>query len=476
MSSDVTSANSRSVAKAVGHNQVARLLGGWASGDGALHVQLASRLRELVREGALPAGTRLPSERAMAQALNVSRNTVGVAFDQLRAEALLSSRRGDGTYVTLAGQYMYARGDDRLHSFLSAPAEHEPIDLRSAALRGLGLVADELAELPRADLDELVGTHGYIPRGLPALRGEVARYYTDIGLPTTAAQVLITSGAQQALRLAAATLLEPGATVLIEEPSFRGAIEVLRAAGARLVPVPSGACGIDITMLKDAIARHRPRLLLVQSTVQNPTGSVLGTAARRAISQCGVPVLDDASTADTLVDGPIPGPLAAFGGPVITIGSASKSFWGGLRVGWIRADPQAIDALASVKGVEDLGTSVIAQMMTARLLRRIDTARSQRAIQLGQARADALRAVAELFPEWQPQLPAGGASLWVRLPSACATALTQRGERCGVSVLPGPVFSSREGLDDHVRIGFAAPISQVTAGLHRLAEAWRHFR
>jgi DNA-binding transcriptional MocR family regulator len=362
---------------------------------------------------------------------------------------------------------------------LTEPGRAEPrIDLRSAALPGLDLVTAEIDRLSGADLRDLVGTHGYLPAGLPTLRQAVAGYYADLGLPTTEDQIVITSGAQQALRLVATALLEPGAPVLIEEPSFRGAIEVLRAAGARLIPVPSGPAGIDVAALRAGVRAYRPVLVLIQSTVHNPTGSVLGASGRQALSDLGVPVLDDATLYDTLVDepaGPAPRPTAAYGGPVIMLGSASKSFWGGLRVGWLRADPATAATLTSVKGGEDLGTSVLAQLVTARLLPAIGLARERRRAELGRARDTVTAAVAELFPQWRFECPAGGASLWVRLPASGATAFAQAADRAGVSLLPGPTFSCADGLDDHLRISFAPPRPDVLCGLHRLAAAWQAF-
>ncbi|HEY2519361.1 MAG TPA: PLP-dependent aminotransferase family protein [Streptosporangiaceae bacterium] len=475
-------ANSRPVAAVIGRHQLARLLEGWGAGDGALHTRLTGRLRALVRSGLLPAGTRLPSERILADALNVSRNTVGAAFDELRGEGIFSSRRGDGTYVSLAGRHTLSRGDDRLRSFLPPPAligaeGQEPrIDLRSAALPGLDLVTAEIDRLSGADLKDLVGTHGYLPAGLPALREAVSGYYTDLGLPTTEDQVVITSGAQQALRLVATALLEPGSAVLIEEPSFRGAIEVLRSAGARLIAVPSGPRGIDVAALRAAVRAYRPALVVIQSTVHNPTGSVLDESGRQALAGLDVPVLDDATLYDTLVDPPLAKPTAAYGsGPVITIGSASKSFWGGLRVGWLRADPATVAALTSVKGGEDLGTSVLAQQVTARLLPCVEVARDRRRATLGAARDTVTAAMTDLLPQWRFDRPAGGASLWVRLPLPGATAFAQAADRAGVALLPGPTFSCADGLDDHLRISFAPPLPEVLAGLRRVAAAWQAF-
>jgi DNA-binding transcriptional MocR family regulator len=472
-------ANSMPVANVLGRNHLVRMLNGWAAtGRGALHGQLAERVRHLVNTGELPAGVRLPSERALADGIGVSRNTVGAAFDELRGEGVLVSRQGDGTYVSAAGRNGSVRGDDRLRSFVLSDLAGGLIDLRSAALPGLDLVADELDQMDRGAIGDLLCSHGYVPGGLPGLRQAVACYYRELGLPTQPGQVLVTSGAQQALRLVATALLEPGDFVVIEEPAFRGAIEVLRACGARLVPVPTGAGGVDVDALGSTVRRIRPALVVLQSASHNPTGAVLDESARAAIAQLaqrtGTPVLDDAAVTDALIDAPLPRPMAAFGGPIITVGSASKSFWGGLRVGWLRATPDMVGQLTPVKGAEDLGTSLVAQVLTTRLLGRIDEARAERRTTLGAARQAVLAKLAQDLPDWRPLPPAGGASLWVQLPGCGATALAERAARAGVNILAGPTFSCRDRLDDHLRIAFAMPLDHVLAGIDRLATAAQH--
>jgi DNA-binding transcriptional MocR family regulator len=458
-------------------HQMVRLMGDWGSGDGPLHTQLATHLRTLVVSGKLAAGVRLPSERALAEALDVSRNTVGAAFDELRGDGILTSRRGDGTYISSARQFLGVRGDDRFESFLATAAGVGPsIDLRSAAMPGLRLVVDA-ASIVGPELAPLVDSHGYLPEGLPALRVEVAGYYSSIGLPTTPDQILITSGAQQAMRMAAVSMLEPGSVALVEEPSFRGVIEVLRAAGARLEPIRRGPYGIESSELVAAVRRSKPRLLVMQSTVHNPTGTVINPGWRRQLAvtaaSLGLTVLDDTTLADAMIDGPPATPMAAWGSTVITVGSVSKSFWGGLRVGWLRADPATVSSLATIKAGEDLGTSLLAQVATARLLPRIEEARAERRQVLGAAREVVLTALRELLPGWDPVVPVGGASLWVRLPVPVATSLVQRAERLGLQLLPGPTFSCVDAFDDHLRIGFAADHDQLLAGVKVLAEAWR---
>lgn len=463
---------------AVGANRLVRLLGDWQQGEGSLHGELAAQVRTLIRSGALPAGSRLPSERALGAALSVSRNTVTKALDELRADGLLSSRRGDGTYVSFTRRRAASRGDDRLRSFVGEQQVHDRIDLRSAALPGLPMVADEFDSIDGSRTRELVAGHGYIPAGLAELRLAVADYYSELGLPTTPEHILITSGAQQALRLAAAAFISPGATVLVEEPTFRGAIESLKALGARLVGVPSGPDGIDVDHLARQITALSPVLIVIQSTVHNPTGSVLDRLRRSRVASLAtrhnVPIIDDATLADTIIDGDRrPIPLAAGSELIMTVGSMSKSFWGGLRVGWLRAHPDLVAELAAVKGGEDLGTSVLAQIVAARLLGRIERARDERLRMLTEQRRLALDAIADLLPEWMPQVPAGGGSLWIRLPEARATALAQRSERQGVRLLPGPTFSVDDRLDDHVRISYANDPDLTREGIERLASTWQ---
>lgn len=457
--------------------RLVRLMGDWCLGDGVLHAQLADQLRRLVVQGKLATGIRLPSERSLAVALGVSRNTVAAAFDQLRGDGILTSRRGDGTYVSSARQHVSARGDDRLQSFMPTQDPSTRIDLRSAALPGLPLVVEEMQRSLTEHLQPLVASHGYLPSGLPALKEEVAHYYSQSGLATTADQIVITTGAQQAMRIAAVSMLEPGSIVLVEEPSFRGAIEMLRATGASLMPIERGPLGIDLDTFREAVARYKPALLVLQSTVHNPTGGVMDVARRRRLAveaeAMGLPILDDTAMADALIDGPQPTPMAAFGTTVLTVGSVSKSFWGGLRVGWLRVDRRMAPSMASIKAGEDLGTSLLAQVVTARLLPRIDEARAERRVSLTQKRAVALTGVADLLPEWHPVVPLGGASLWVELPVPASVLVAQYAQRLGVQVLPGTTFSCVDGLDSYLRISIANASSELLIGLELLARAWR---
>lgn len=462
----------------IGHHTLARLLAGWSSRPGPMVSRLSSALAALIHDGRLPAGTRLPSERALAAALGVSRNTVAAAFDELRADGVLISRRGAGTFVSRGGRGARASGDERLADYAIAPTGHGvAIDLRSAALPGLDLVNEAIAALNLDEIRPLVSSHGYMPRGMGELRAAVADYYTALGLPTSADEILITSGAQQGLRLAMHALLEPGATVLVEDPSFRGVLDILRAAGARVEPGVPRSQPLNDAAMRAAIAEYRPALIMVQSVVHNPIGTAMTPAEKRGLAsiseELNIPVVDDVALLDTFIGDRPPRPLAAYGGKTITVGSASKSFWGGLRIGWVRAHPRLISRLASLKAGDDLGTSVIPQLVTQHLLSRIDEARQARNDFLEEARDGCLRAVRKHLQGWEFIEPTGGASLWVRLPYGSATTFAQLAEREGVLLFAGPVFSAAHEQDDHIRIAYSGPADRVLAGVEAIARAWR---
>ncbi|MBA2604790.1 MAG: PLP-dependent aminotransferase family protein [Acidobacteria bacterium] len=458
----------------------ARLLEGWSRAYGPLSIRLADAIREHIRSGQLPAGARLPSERDVAKSLGIARTTVSAVFDALRLEGLLVSRTGVGTFVTAAGRHATARGDDRLGSF-AHEENHARFDLRSAALPAVPLVREMLALQYSDEFADVLKTHGYIPSGLGILRSAIADYYQAVGLATHPNQILVTSGAQQAIRIVAHTLVERGDAVILEEPTYRGAIEVMRSAGARLTGVPSDVQGISSDALADCVRRQKPALVVLQSTVHNPTGSVLPEQTRVAIAELSarakVTIVDHLVCMDALIDGTIPRPLAAYGGHVLTIGSASKAFWGGLRVGWIRGDPDLITHFTAVKSAEDLGTSVPAQLTTARLLYRIDEARAYRRATLGAARELVVRSLADRLPDWRPLPPAGGASMWIGLPNGfSSTTLAERAGRAGVDLLPGTTFSSENRLDGWLRVAFAGSAEAVEAGIQRLSEVWQAIR
>ena len=211
--------------------ELSRLLGVWTDADERLPDALARTISELVDHGFVPAGSTLPPQRELAQVLGVARGTVASALAMLEAGGYVVSTRGSGTRVRSGRVSAEHRAGGRLFSFTNAP--RDVIDLSSGALPA-SAVTREVLSASLDGLDPYLETDGYFPAGLPVLRQAIAEHLTRDGVPTRPAEVLVTSGAQQAPSLAIRGLLDPGDLVLTEDPSYRGALCALRAHGVRL--------------------------------------------------------------------------------------------------------------------------------------------------------------------------------------------------------------------------------------------------
>ncbi|WP_020665910.1 PLP-dependent aminotransferase family protein [Amycolatopsis nigrescens] len=452
-------------------------LGRWSSGRGPLYLLLAARLRRLIDDGELPPGTALPPDRVLAAALAVGRGTVVAAYDLLSQESRIVRRQGSGTRVAGAA----ATGPDTSDSPSTPVFLHllEPPDdvlvLACAAPR----CPPEVAEAYSRVLPELAATGddiGYHPSGTHRLRLAVAEHYAARGVPTEPAQILVTNGAQQALSLLARAFVRPGDQVLVEAPTYPGALEAFREEAAVLRGLPVGLTGFEA-----ALREHRPALAYLIPSFQNPTGSVLPALLRRrlaaAATAAGVPLIDDEVLAGLGFPGQeTPPPLAVYGDSVLSVGSLSKLVWGGLRVGWVRAPVPVVARLARLRAVHDLGGDLPAQLVAAELLPRLAELLERRAVRR-QAGHDHLRAeLARLLPDWEvPPVP-GGQTLWVRLPHGDGTSFAQAALRHRVAVLPGTGLDVTGGSTAYLRLPFLLPQEELTTAVSRLAGAWQDYR
>jgi DNA-binding transcriptional MocR family regulator len=467
---------------------IGAILSSWASGDRPLYEQLAEALRRAIVARDLPPGCRLPAERELARLLAISRTTVAGAYEALKADGWLESRQGSGTRVRadLTGRdsTMVAGGAiPRLAPFWGPAADRDVINLTRSGFRGFDDFPRGAIQLPADELAALIdGSVGYDPNGLPELRVEVARWMTVNGLPTTPDEILITTGAQQAISLLAALYVPNDDPVILENPTFYGAIDAFRGVGARLLPVPLGSHGVDVSELAEIVERRHPALAYLTLSYHNPTGTVASEGVRRElaalVASTGLVVIDDLELAAHVIDAPPPPPLARYLNDehIISIGSMSKLFWAGLRVGWVRAAPVVLARLSRIKMVADLGSSLPSQLIAARLLRSGEAIAAARREQLRSRRSTLEAAVAEHVPDWTYVRPTGGVYLWLRLPD-CRDAFefAQVAARHGVVITPGNGMSADGSFPDYVRIPFVEQPETIRLGIERLGEAWRTF-
>jgi DNA-binding transcriptional MocR family regulator len=447
---------------------LAGLLAGWnATTGGPAYSLLADRIRLLVLDGRIALGTRLPAERELAAQLGLSRTTVSAAYGSLRETGYLTSVRGSGSVarMPLAG------------SLPQDPHQPELLDFSKATLPASPAVA-RAAETAAAQLPAYLGDSGFDPVGIRALREGLARRYTERGLPTDADQIMITVGAQHAIALIARTLLSRGDRALIENPTYPHGLEALRGAGARLVPVSvTTDSGWDENGIEQAIQRSSPALGYLMPDHHNPAGVSMPPEQRERVlalaERHGTALIADETMGELGFGGaPEHPPFAAFGRS-LTIGSVGKSVWGGLRLGWIRADRPTIQRLVRARFAGDLGTPILEQLIVTALLPDYQALLEQRRALLKQGHDFLVRELRTRFPEWEVPTAEGGLTLWVNLGTPVSSQLTLAARNEGLTLAAGPRFGLDGAFERFLRIPFSYPQDQTLRAVDALQRAWQ---
>ncbi|PBC86957.1 MULTISPECIES: PLP-dependent aminotransferase family protein [unclassified Streptomyces] len=460
--------------RTLGSRQLAAMLPDPAEARPAYR-HLARAIGALILDGRIALHVRLPAERELATALHTSRATVTAAYDLLRESGYAHSRQGSGTWTALPE----GRAPSGIARLLGP--QDTAIDLASAA-PGLPEQAllDALTQVtPR--LAEHAHTPGYHPYGLPELRAAVAERFTRRGLATMPEQILVTAGAQHALTLVLGLLCRPGDRVMVENPSYPNALEAMRRARLRTLSVPVTDTGWDIEITESTFRQAIPQLAYLLPDFHNPTGCLMPDEERvrilRAAERSGAWLVVDETLADLALDVPAPPPFASRATPggagqVITIGSMSKTHWGGLRMGWVRAPARLVTELAGQRVATDMGGSVLDQLLAVPLLARAGELLPARLEQLRRQRAALAAALAEHLPQWTWQLPPGGLSLWVDLGAPLASALAERALDYGVRIEGGAYFGADPGLfEQRLRIPYTTSPETLREAVHRMAAA-----
>ncbi|MCI0337787.1 MAG: PLP-dependent aminotransferase family protein [Acidobacteria bacterium] len=467
-----------------------------------LYAQIATQVREMISRGALKMGDRLPANRELAKSLGVNRSTVTTAYDELMADGLISSRVGSGTYVSAvpaSGSRSAERelrrpspmpwgallADQKRDKWLSGmteaivrkdtvslayalpAAELFPVDdFRRSVDRVLRREARGLLQLGTSD--------GYAP-----LQQYLASYMAHLGVAVEPGEILITNGCQQSLDLIRQILVRPGEEVVLENPTYPGAISVFCGQQSKYISVPVGDRGLDLDLLEDLLAQRRPKLIYVVPSFHNPTGITMDLASRQRLIELAamyrVPIIEDDIYGELRYDGVSLPSLKSLDeyGLVIYINSFSKIGFPGLRIGWIIAPRIVIDYLDAVKQRTDLHASLLSQAAISEFVRHGLLAKHiKRCRKAYSERRDAmLAALARYFPDeavWNR--PEGGMAIWVRLPQSlnASQVLIQSMEQ-RVAFSPGEYFYSCSPQPNTLRLAFTmAEPSSIEEAIKRL--------
>lgn len=460
--------------------------------DGApIRRQLREQIRGLVYQGTLPLGTKLPSSRALARTLGVSRNTVIEVYESLVADGILEPSSTAGTFVAWRQERRpTARAET---SFLRHRAEptvpwghlfseglkrlSERPGARGISPARLQAWWDETsAEQFRTCLNRALRQQGPAilgygaPEGYPPLREWLAAHMTDRGVRVGADGVLIVNGSQQGMDLVARAFVDPDDLVLVQEPVQPDVVSCFRQIGARVKGIPMGAGGLDLEVLEGIVDRENPKLVYVMPAVHDPTGATMDLPTRTRLLECarqsGFVVLEDAVNDELCYSGHLVPPLKAQdpSGQVIYVGSMSKSLFPGIRIGWIVAEPPALAALTAAKKASDLCSAPLLQAALSEFCRlgysRRHLARARRVYRAAHEALD--RALAQHFPpgtDWK--LSDGCPAVWVSLPAAVdARRLQQEAAAKGVRIEPGELFFVEGGGEHSFRVAWpeASPL------------------
>ncbi len=453
-----------------------------------LYRQLASAIREMMERGMIQSGERLPATRELAGRLGLNRTTVSAAYAVLEQNGCLEGHVGRGSFV--AKRDPATRGtldwDSILPPLSRSPGNGQAVEISFAnsrpceeafPLTEFRSLAKEVIDGPEAaEILQLGSPYGYAP-----LRRYLLNEALADGSACLSDDLMITNGCQQALDLIARVFISGKETVIVEDPVYHGLLRVFSRAKANLIGVPVDSGGIDTDLLERAMDEHKPRLVVLTPSFQNPTGGTLTLERRKRIIQmaqrCGAVLVENDIYSDLRYRGPNLPTLKELdeNGQTILLRSYSKVSFPGLRVGWIIAPRAVIARLAESKQICDLHSDQLSQAVLLRFAESGELKRHlERTRRAGLERLDAIIDACTRFLPRGARFaqPDGGMNLWIDLPAPLmAEKVLTLVEEKGVSFLPGSYFSEKAGHERGLRISFGGlSVDQIRKGIKILGE------
>jgi DNA-binding transcriptional MocR family regulator len=459
-----------------------------------IYQQIYEELRESILTGTLPELTRLPPERTLAEKLNVNRSTVVHAYRELVADGLIEQRVGSGSrvarsaghpprsadvpwWVTLppwrVGSFPQVLGElaatfhgDRI-SFVQGVPPLEPSPLEALAKSFARVAGDSAYVLSYGD------SEGHAP-----LREAIAARMRRRGCATQAREILVLTGSTQGISLVAQSLAEPGDEIIVEQPTYPGALQIFQIAGLRAIPVAVDDDGMRVDHVEAILRTRRPRFIYTMPSLHNPTGVTMNHDRRERLvtlaERARVPIVEDDPYGE-LVQNPAAPLVSLSSDYVVYLSTFSKTIAPSLRLGWISAPRTIFERLLLRKQSYDMATSLYVQAgVCDYLATAYDEHLEKLRIELTERRAIAREAVAQHLPKTMRLTKGGGGFyLWLTAPREMrARALLDTAERLGATFLFGEAFHAASGGDHNFRLAIT-PVSreELVEGIRRIGEA-----
>ncbi|MDC2866829.1 aminotransferase-like domain-containing protein [Bacillus sp. BP-3] len=460
-----------------------------------LYKQIEDYIKEKIANGEWTIGTKLPSQRTLADAFKVNRSTIVTALDELAAQGLIEGKGRQGTRVinntwgllTSSAPLNWSSYVDTGMHYPNLPtireinrAEFDPNIIRL----GTGELSSEL--LPQEKTKHIMNilSRQYIPLGYEEPKGDIllreqlAKYLQTLGIQASPSTILVVSGGIQALQLISMGILQKGATILVEKPSYLYSLNIFQSAGMRLIGIPMDQDGIQPTLISKYKKQFHGSLLYTIPSFHNPTGTLMSHKRRKTLvetcNEIGLPIVEDGVYQDLWFVSPSSKPLKAYdrSGSVLYIGSMSKIISPGLRIGWIVGPEAVINRLADIKMQTDYGSSSLSQRVAAQWLlgglyeEHLDYIRRQ----LQMRRDIALHALKTHFAHiatWN--VPEGGFYIWLHINLKISMQeLFYKALQEGILLNPGNLYDRH--AEQHLRISYSyASLHDIEKGIEKLA-------
>jgi len=463
-----------------------------------LYEALADDIEQSIRSGVMKFGDRLPSVRQSSMSRGVSPSTVFEAYYLLEAKGLIRARERSGYYVT-AGSASLPQEPS-----MSIPAElqSKPVDVselvfdvlastrtRSVVPLGSAFPSPLLFPLPKLARAMAVSVQRMDPwstvddmtPGNASLRRQIALRYLADGLQVHTDDIIITNGALEALNLCLMAATRPGDAVIIESPTFYGALQAIERMGLRAVEVPTHPReGVDLAALEAALVKHHPKACWLMTNFQHPLGSLMPEEKKRdlvaLLTRHDVPLIEDDVYGELYFGSKRPVPAKAFDtkGLVMHCSSFSKCLAPGYRIGWA-VPGRYMQAVARHKLTTTLSASAPAQLALAEYLTKGGYDRHLRQLRhvLSVQQNAFMQAVIRYFPPGtRATRPNGGYFLWLELPGAVnALDIHRQALALGISIAPGPMFSAQRAFTNCIRLNYGHPWdSRIEAAVETLGK------
>jgi len=476
-----------------------------------LHKQLFSQLQRLIERGVLRPGTRMPSTRIFAERYGLSRSTVLRVYDTLWADGYITSRPGSYSIIRQRRKILTA---DQKHSQGAIPwgeistkradqvyenyteirrytkiEKNEDLIIMSKLSLDLRLFPDDIFRrcLNRVFIERMDDIFNYRhPQGYLPLREYIAKRLQFHGISVSKEEILITNGAQNSIELILKLLTVPGSKVIIENPTYFHIYPLFKFYDINLIPVPMKNSGLDNDYLQKVLKKHKPAFLYTIPNFHNPTSSTSDQTHReKLLTLCEehrIPILEDAFEEEMKYSGKVPFPIKSMDQNqiIIYVGSFSKVFFPGIRIGWIAADKECITRLTSLKGISDITSNLPAQAalhefcsegyydLHIKKMHRVYRKRMQ-------VTQKALKIILKPFKKVYWQEPVGGFFIWLKLTDSGMDSqrLNSIFVQNKVKVLPGDIFFHKKtSTDQFIRLSISnLDESEIIEGIHRIRNA-----